>query len=333
MSEETKVQGPDQIREMAGAFQRSRVLLSAFDLGVFTAIGDSELSADQVAGRVGADNRAADRLLNALTVLGLLEKRAGLFRNTEAAARCLVKGSPDYMAGLGHTSNMYHGWSGLTEALRAGSSENSVRRRHDEDDGLDAFIAAMHHRARGAADRLAAMIGLSGVGRVLDVGGGSGIFSMAFCLAEPGLRAVILDLPKVAGLARAYVAEAGLSERVEVRAGDFHSADFGSGFDLVLLSAIVHMNSADENRALLAKAYAALNPGGRVAIEDFVMDEDRVSPGRGAIFALNMLVHTEHGDTYTESEIRSWLQEAGFLEVSRTATGPGTSLMTGRRPG
>jgi SAM-dependent methyltransferase len=194
-----------------------------------------------------------------------------------------------------------------------------------------AFIEAMHRRARGGADLLARALDLSGARRMLDVGGGSGVYSMAFCRANPGLTAVVLDLPQVTPLTRAYVAGEGFSDRVGTMDGDFHHTDFGQGFDFILFSAVAHINSPEENRALVRRAAAALNPGGRVAVQDFLMDEDRVHPLHGAFFALNMLVNTERGDTYTEAEVRGWMEAAGLAGIERLDPGEGASVVVGTK--
>lgn len=328
---ETRVLNAASIREMATGFQASRVLLTAIELDIFTAIGDRSPTSDEVALAAGAQPRSCDRLLNALCSLGFLTKTGGRFSNTAAARRLLVQGSPDYMAGLGHTASMWKAWSGMTDAVR--SDRPALRPAvNDRGDGwLEPFIAAMHYRAEQQADRLARGFDLSRVGRVLDVGGGSGSFAMAFCRRQPGLSAVVFDLPNVVPITQRYVAAAGLSDRVTTIVGDYLRDDLPGAFDLVFLSAIVHSNGPAENEALMEKCRNALNPGGRMAVVDFVMDDDRVSPPVGTMFALNMLVATDEGDTYTESEIRSWMERAGLSDISRADTAFGTAIVQGVR--
>ena len=318
------------VEALAGAFQKSAVILAGVELGLFTALSGAALTSEQAARAVGADPRAVDRLLRALVQLGLVAVQGATFGNSPAAERLLSETSPDFLAGLKHMANLYRGWGGLSRAVRAGGA---VRERSLEDSDAESFIAAMHHRAKATAPALAAALGLGGVRRVLDVGGGSGAFSMAFCRAEPGLSTVILDLPHVLELTREYLAAEGLSGRVALLPGDYLDTDFGNGFDLVFFSAIIHINTPEQNRQLLSKAFRALLPGGRAAVQDFVMDEDRMRPERGVFFALNMLVNTSGGDTYTESEIRAWLDAAGFTRAERTNTGPTTAMITAVKPG
>lgn len=332
---------PEGIMTLAMAFQRSRILLSAVDLGVFSALSDlsgasvdpgQPVSSTQVAERIKADARATDRLLNALAAMGLVRKEHGLFSNTELSELFLVEDREDYMSNLRHTSSLYHSWATLTEAVRRGGSvEESLASLKDES-RTEQFIEAMHRRAIKSAPALAAKLDLKGVSRLLDVGGGSGVYAMAFARAREGLSATVFDLPQVVKLAERHIKEADLSGRVSTRAGDYRKDDLGLGYDLVFLSAVVHVNSPDENRQLMRKAAKALNPGGRIVVQDFVMEPDRVLPERGAIFALNMLVNTPAGDTYTEEEIASWLTEAGCADIERVDSGPGTAMVIGGLP-
>jgi SAM-dependent methyltransferase len=324
---------PTALRELAMSFQASRVVLTAFELDVFTALGDEARSSGEIAGELGADPRGLDRLLNALVALGLLQKDRDLFRNAPVSAQFLVRGRPDYMAGLHHTVHLWDSWSGLTRAVREGTPaiREDINERGDR--WLEAFIGAMHWRAQAQAAAVAALIDLSWVRRVLDVGGGSGAFSIAFARQQPGLEAVVFDLPNVVPLTRRYVEEAGLSTRITALVGDYTRDDLPAGFDLVFLSAIVHSNGPDENRALVRKAAAALAPGGRVAVLDWVMCADRTAPTVGALFALNMLVATTAGDTYTEDEMRAWLESSGLGAIERRDTPFGTALLVAGRDG
>ena len=196
---------------------------------------------------------------------------------------------------------------------------------------LAAFIEAMHARAAATAPDLARLIDLDGVGRVLDVGGGSGVYSMAFARTRDGVSATVFDLPNVVPLTRQYVAREGLGDRIDTAVGDYTTDPLPGGYDLVFLSAIIHSNSPGQNAALIGKCAAALNPGGRVAVVDFIMDDDRAAPAHGTLFALNMLVATEAGDTYTQREVGAWMTSAGLDDIVHRDTPFGTGLVIGRR--
>ena len=319
------------ILELATAFQRSRVLLTAYELGVFTVINEEWKTTAEVAEAIDTDPRATDRLMNALTALGFLEKRDSRFTNSPAAARFLVQGRPDYMAGLAHTNHLWQTWSGLTQAVRTGTGAVGDEVNQRGDDWLRALIGAMHWRARQSADGLVGLLDLASVSRVLDVGGGSGAFSMAFVRAGQGISVVVFDVPNVVPLTKNYVESAGYGAQISTVAGDYRHDDLPRGFDLVFLSAIVHANSATENRRLIRKCAAATEPGGQVVVVDQIMSEDRTSPLMGAMFALNMLVGTGAGDTYTESEVRGWMEEAGLGNVTRKDTPFNNALVIGRK--
>jgi SAM-dependent methyltransferase len=323
--------GADDIHGMARAFFRSRILLTAYELGLFTALGEAGKTSAEVAKELGTDPRATDRLMNALTVLGLLDKEEGLFGNTPAASRYLVEGKPEYMAGLMHTVNLWDSWSTLTDAVRAGTSVFERPGGEAGERRTDAFIAAMHYGASLRAERVVAALDLAGVSRVLDVGGGSGAYAMAFVRACDGITATVFDLPPVTPLTRRYVEAEGLSDKVEVVEGDANVDELPRGYDLVFMSQLLHSNSAEENEALIANGAASLNAGGRLVVQDFVVDEGRAGPPRPVIFALNMLVATEAGDTYTESEIRGWMGAAGLREIQRIDTDFETTLIIGTK--
>jgi len=318
------------IMELSRAFQGSRILLTAYELGVFTALGDEEKSSEEIAPLIGSDPRGTDRFLNALCVMGLLSKSGGRFANSRAAAQFLVKGKPDYLSGLMHTVHLWDSWSTLTGAVRHGGMV--VQRPVEQQDNkwFEAFIAAMHARAVNEAPALVGRLDLAGVSRVLDVGGGSGAFSMAFVRARSDISATIFDLPNVVPLARGYIEAEGLGDRIDTVSGDYNRDELPGGYDLAFLSAIIHSNSATQNLALFGKVSRALNPGGRIAVSDFIMNDDRTSPSFGAHFALNMLVNTPRGDTYTATEIKAWMTDAGMSFVEREAPG-GAGLMIGRK--
>jgi len=175
-----------------------------------------------------------------------------------------------------------------------------------------------------------AALDLDGVRRVLDVGGGSGAYAAAFAGAKPGLEAVVFDLSEVLPLTRRFLAEAGMLDRVGLVAGDYERDALGRDFDLVLLSQILHSQPPHANRALLGKAAAALRPGGQLVVQEFIMDEDRAGPPFNTLFALNMLVNTEAGDTYTGAEVQDWMEAAGVTGVMRRDFAFGTTILAGR---
>jgi SAM-dependent methyltransferase len=161
------------------------------------------------------------------------------------------------------------------------------------------------------------------------VGGGSGAYAMAFVKARSNINAAVFDLPNVIPITRGYIEKEGLADKIKTIEGDYTVDPLGKGYDLIFLSAIIHSNSIEVNMKLLKKCLEALNPGGQVVIQDFIMDENRTTPLSGALFALNMLVSTEAGDTYTESEVRDWMTAAGLSSIKRIDTPFVTTLIYG----
>lgn len=319
------------IVETSAAFQKSRILLTALELGVFDALGDRSLTGERVAEAIGAEPKATERFLNAVCAFGLLVKRGNLFRNSPLSARRLVKGKPGYMAELRHKANTWGAWSLMTDSVRAGVSPLASKVGHVGRMRIDDFIAMMHEQGLRQSPSVVSSIDLKGVRRVLDVGAGSGVYSMAFARARGGIRVTAFDLPRVKMLIEKYVAEAGLAARVTPAGGNYLADDLGSGFDLVFLSSVVHTNPPADNIKLIRKCHAALAPGGRLVVQDFILDSTRTRPVVSALFTLTMLIATKAGDTYTRDEIKGWMREAGFSGFMIKDLPSGKSLIIGRK--
>jgi predicted O-methyltransferase YrrM len=174
-------------------------------------------------------------------------------------------------------------------------------------------------------------LGTTGIRRILDLGGGSGAYSIAFAKAIPEVRCDILDLPEVLPLTAEYVNRAGVSAQVSLRAGDMLQSDFGSGYDIVMLNAICHMFSEEQNQAIFRRALHALAPNGRLVVQDFILNPDKAGPLHAALFSLNMLVSTDAGASYSEAEYIRWMKAAGFTEVRRINLPGPSDLIVGVR--
>ncbi len=298
----------------ARAFQEARTVLTALELDVFHAVEASGRLSD-IAASLGASLRGTQLLLDALAGLGLLEKEHGSYRNSPFASEHLVADRPGGVRqALLHMAHLWDLWSGLTESVRTGQP---APRQGDRRAWTEVFIGAMHAHAARRAEALAAQADLPEESRILDLGGGSGAYSIALLRAVPGATAVILDLPEVVPITRRFLDEAGMADRVQVRAGDMLRDDLGQGFDAVLLSSVCHMFGPEENARLFQRCRRALAPGGVLLVSDFFLEEDGTSPPQAALFSLNMLVATERGRSYRESDYRRWLEAAGFTQVER----------------
>ena len=322
---------PDDLNQTLRAYMESRALLTALELDVFTAVG-SGATADEVARKLATHARATEMLLNALTAMGMLAKQQGIFRNSPDAARYFAAGSKDNARpGLIHTANIWHRWSNLTDCVRAGTAVGHEEMADRGDDWTEPFIAAMHRNAWERAPLVVRAVGAASDERLLDVGGGSAAYSIAFAQAHEKLHATVLDFPTVLPIAQRHINAAGLAGRVETRAGDLRRDPLGHGFTLVFASAICHMLSPEENRDLLRRCFEALAPQGRVVIQDFILEPDKTAPKQAALFALNMLVGTPAGSTYSHEEYSAWLQKAGFRDVRHVRLPGPASLMVGEK--
>ena len=330
-AKETSGALPDDLNQTLRGYMESRALLTGLELDIFTAVGGGA-TAEEVAQKISTHTRATEMLLNALAAMGMLVKQQGVFRNTPTTARYFAAGSEDNArAGLIHIANIWHRWSNLTDSVRAGTAVGHQEMAERGDDWTEPFIAAMHRNAAERAPLVVQAVGAADDERLLDVGGGSAAYSIAFAQAHEKLHATVLDLPTVLPIAQRHINAAGLAGRVETIAGDLRHDALGKGFTLVLASAICHMLSPEENQYLLRRCFAALDPNGRVVIQDFILEPDKAAPKQAALFALNMLVGTPAGSTYSYEEYSAWLQEAGFQEVRHIRLPGPSSLMVGAK--
>jgi SAM-dependent methyltransferase len=322
---------PATIREFAASFQKSRILLSGFELDIFTNIDGSGTSCHQIAVKLNLDEHACERLLNALVSLGFLKKQNQLFFNTEDSYTFLSKKSPEYLGGLMHSNHLWNTWSNLTRVVKTGKSAHPSEINERGEEWLFPFINAMHDRAKKQAPVQIANIDLSQIKSVLDIGGGSGAFSMAFVSRKPDIEATVFDLPNVVPITRIFLEKEGFSDKIKTHAGDYTTDDLPGGFDLVFLSAIIHSNSLEVNRELIKKCNGSLNRNGKIVIQDWIMNNDRTQPVGGAVFAINMLVGTEAGDCFTEEEVSTMLTDAGFTSISRLDFETGSGQMIAQK--
>ena len=319
---------PDEVTALAGGFRASRAFLTALELDVFTTVG-AGATAEAIAASLGADVRGTTALLRSLVSLGLLERDGTLFRNSAVAAAHLVVGAPhDARAALMHSAHLWHRWSGLTDSVKTGSPAARGERSERQ---LGAFIAAMHKNAALRAPVVVGALDLSAVKTVLDVGGGSGAYSIALTRANPALRATVFDVPAVLPLTKSYAEAANVADRIDLVGGSFHTDPLGSDFDLALLFAICHMNSPEENVALITKIAAALRSGGRLVIQDFLLDSDGGGHATSTLFALNMLVNTVGGNSYRTQDYVTWMEAAGFGAIQHVSLPGPTGLIVGTK--
>ncbi len=302
-------------------FMTSRAVLSAAELGLFTSLEDGPATAEDLSQAKGLDQRATQRLLDSMVVSGYLDKERERYRLTEKGAHLSASHPRTVLPMLRHMIHMWENWSRLTESVIQG--ENAERESLEDlgEQRQRDFIGAMDTVGRDLAEEIAAFYGTTSCRCLLDIGGGSGVYTLAFLRHNPAMEGVIFDLPRVIPITEERVAREEEGERITLFPGNYLRDELPTGCDMALLSAIIHQNGPEQNLELYRKIHRALDPGGVLLIRDHIMDETRTKPGAGAIFALNMLVNTESGDTYTLEEVRSDLEQAGFERIRALRTG------------
>ena len=315
------------------SFMQSRVILTAAELDLFTHLEQKPSTADEIADRLGLERKALTRLLDCLVIFGFIEKERGPYCNTEEGALLSANHPESALPMVLHMNHLWNTWSGLTERVRKGQDPQTKPGLKFDEKSMKAFIGAMHIAAKDLSSEIAEDYNLDPFNKLLDIGGASGTYSIAFLRKNSKMRAVIFDLKEVIPMAKERLQEEGLFDRVEFAAGDFYKDALPTGCDLALLSAIIHQNSIEENGTLFLKIHRALEPGGVILIRDHIMDESRTKPPAGAVFALNMLVNTRGGDTYTFREVKEALEKAGFKDIRLLRTGEKMDcLVEGHKP-
>ena len=313
------------------AFQRSAALQSAIDLALFTAIGDGARTAPDLAKACGAPERGIRILCDFLTTIGFITKTGGTYDLTPDSALFLTKRSPAYLGGTAaflYSKQVTVNFDGLTETIRHGTPAASLM--VVENPAWVQFAQAMVPMMMPVAEEIAGLLAIESAGpvRVLDLAAGHGIFGIVLAKHNPQVEVVAVDWAPVLEVATENAAMMGVGGQHRELPGDAFSVEFGTGFDIALVTNFLHHFDHQTNRALLAKTAKALKPGGRVVILEFVPNDDRVTPPMAARFSLVMLAGTAAGDAYTLPELRAMLTEAGFSTVTSHPTrGPETVVI------
>ena len=315
------------IMDMVRGFQPSCVVIAGAELDVFTILHAKPMTVAQLASRVKGDLRATAVLLDALAALRLLEKSSDpkpLYRVPAPVAEILTETGSKSMVGMvRHLGNCLRNWGQLASVVKSGKPavcRPSVRGAGGD---LVSFIQAMNEISEPVAMPLIRSLGSLRFTHLLDLGGASGTWTIPFLRLNPKARATIFDRPDVIPMARRMMKKVGLAKRVRLVAGSFYSDIMPTGADLAWVSAIVHQNTRAQNRAMFAKVFSALVPDGRILIRDIVMDGSRTRPATGALFAVNMLVATPGGGTFTFGELKEDLSSAGFVKAKFLRRGEG----------
>jgi ubiquinone/menaquinone biosynthesis C-methylase UbiE len=310
---------PAPLMQMSFSFAPSRILSTAVQLDIFSKIGAGAQRASEIAKAAGASERGTRMLLDALRGFELLTKYKDTYALSPVAAKFLVRDSPDYLGAMFEVDDHWDAWSKLPEVVRSGKPARAVFDPEEAERFFSVLTRSLHVQNRLPAQRLARMLGAGSAYKgmqVLDVGCGSGVWGIAIAEADPEAHVTAQDLPKVLEQARNYLERHGVAKQYDFLPGDLHTLEFPAGkYDVILLGHIIHSESEASARELFERLQPALKPGGRLAIIDMIPNEDRSGPPFPLIFALNMLVYTHEGSTYSFGQYKNWLTEAGFSSV------------------
>lgn len=324
-----------ELLELSGGYWSACALHAGVKLDLFTPLAEHPLTAAELAGRLKTDQRGLSMLLNALAAMDLVVKNGSTYAATPFAAEFLSCSSEKY---LGHIILHHHylmaSWSRLDEAVRSGGPVGERVSHADNESNRESFLMGMFNLAMQLAPRIVPCIDLSGCHRLLDLGGGPGTYAIHFCLHNPSLEAVVYDLPTTRRFAEETIARFGLSDRIAFTSGDFIAKEIKGRFDVAWLSHILHSEGAQGCAVVLAKAVAALEPGGLLLVQEFILDDAQAGPLFPALFSLNMLLGTPTGQAYAEGELCAMLETAGLREVKRLPIElpNGAGIIAGRVP-
>lgn len=315
---EKKSWNPADLLQLSGGYWGACALHAGVKLDLFTPLTEQPRSVSELAGYLRTDSRGLGMLLTALAAMELLEKIGGAYASTPFSAEYLARTSPKY---LGHIILHHHhlvpGWSHLDEAIRSGGPVRDRVSLTDNEEARESFLMGMFNLAMQIAPRIVGGIDLSGRRRLLDLGGGPGTYAVHFCQQNPRLSATVYDLPSTRRFAEQTIARFGLSDRISFEDGDFISGEIADRFDVAWLSHILHGESPEGCATIIRKTVAALEPGGLILIQEFILDDSLDGPLFPALFALNMLIGTPAGQAYSQGELYAMLAAEGVAGLRR----------------
>lgn len=312
----------DRIQDTLYAFMRSQILFTAIDLDVFSCIAEGDNRLETMQARLTLNERGLRLLLNGLVGIGFLKvSGGGVYSLPEDVAHFLVKPESTYIGGMVHHCKwLYENWSMLTDAVSSGQPVGGAQSLAQLEIYFSELVKGLYVSNYPTAQKLAEILEIGSAYRnleVLDVAGGSAVWSIALLEKDAGSQATVLDFPSVTHVAESYVEQHGLSDRFRYWPGDLEAMDLdGARFDIVVMAHICHMLGPTASQKAFQKLKKVLKPGGRLVVVDFVPDDQRSKQGWPLVFGVNMLITTPEGDVFTGDEYTQWLQAAGFERIT-----------------
>jgi 2-polyprenyl-3-methyl-5-hydroxy-6-metoxy-1,4-benzoquinol methylase len=328
---------PERIQQIAWGYAPPLILEAALNYRLFDLLDESPQTVEELARRTGASIRGLTAILNALVGLEFLARKETRYLLTPESAAFLVSTKPAYYGTyfMHMTRQLIPRWLRLGEAVRTGRPVAAMNQGTEGPTFFAEFVESLFPLSYKAARMLGEHVGITGLtarATVLDIGAGSGVWGIALAHLSPLVTVWAVDWPVVLEVTRKVARQQGVADRLKTSAGDLLEVDFGSGHYVATIGHILHGEGPERSRQLLRKTFEALAPGGTIAISEFMPNDDRTGPSNALIFAVNMLVHTEAGDTFTFREVSEWLREAGF-EKPRLLEAPAPSpLVLATRP-
>ena len=329
---------PDRIMEMIWGYAPPLILATAVHNKIFDLLDAGPKTVEGMAQASGNSARGLRAIMNALVGFQFLSKSPdGRYALTPESAAFLVSSKPGFLGKFVEFSGLksMQTWLPLPEIVRTGKPNTAI---NQQDEGAAFFqelvepIFAMSYPATQIAGQALGLANAKSPVKVLDIGTGSGVWGIGLAQQSPQVSVTAQDLPGVLDVTRRMAARFNLNDRFKFLPGDFHTMDFGTGYTLATLGHILHMLSVDECRQLLKKAAVALASKGTIVISEFLVKDDRSGPPMGLIFAVNMLAHTENGDTYSFEQISGWLKEAGLGNTRKIEPGGPVGLVLADKP-
>ena len=336
--EQQKQVTPERILQMAWGYAPTLILEAAVRNKVFDTLDSGPKTIDEVSAATGASTRGLRAIMNALVGFEFLKPTGnGKFELTPESSTFLVSTKPSFIGGMAaHTSQqLIPPWLQLSEVVATGKPASSVNR----EDGGEAFFQVLvsnifsmsYPPAKALAQHLA--LGESGPPvRVLDIGAGSGVWSIALAQSSPRVKVTAIDWPGVLPITQKHADRFGVGDRYTMLPGDLGTVDFGRDYNIITIGHILHSEGVERSKKLLRKCFDALAPGGTVVIQEFLVNPERTGPPMGLIFAVNMLVNTDNGDTWSFQEIGGWLKEVGFTNPRQLDTPGPSPLILATKP-
>lgn len=308
---------PGTLLQLSGQYWATCTLHAAVELDVFTAIGEQQFPAGDIAKKLNVNQEGVVRLLNALTALNLLKKENNFFSNTRASKTFLSKDSPGYIGYMiSHHHHLLDSWSKLDQAVKTGTP---VRERgsHTSSEWRESFLMGMFNMAMSVAPSVVDTIDLSGRGHLLDLGGGPGTYAIHFCMKNPKLKGTVYDLPTTRPFAEKTIEKFDLTDRIDFMDGNYVNEGIEGVYDVAWLSHILHGEGQEDCQRIINKTVSALEPEGTIIVHEFILNNTMDGPLFPALFSLNMFLGTSEGQSYSEKQITDMLAKAGVKKIRR----------------